>query len=281
MYPLHHYGWSDLRALRSGRYKVIDAPRPELYDVDRDPNESHEPLRRAAGARRSHDRAAARRWRAGFTKTAAAHAGRRRRSRSARAARGARLRRLVRRHRLGPAHRARRSQGQDRPVQQAGHRDRPVQGTRAGDAEPSFAQVIALLNEVLARGSRRSSTPGSCSGTQYLAHGEPEKAVEHFKQTLKLEAGLRPRRVQPRAGVPPDGRRRGGAGGVRALPDARSEGPVRPLPDGRDLARSRRSAARRGAVPPGARDRSHTSPRRRTRSASSRSSGAIRRRPSG
>src|SRR4026208_823276 len=39
MYPLHHYGWSDLRALRSGRYKVIDAPRPELYDVDRDPGE--------------------------------------------------------------------------------------------------------------------------------------------------------------------------------------------------------------------------------------------------
>ena len=37
MYPLHHYGWSDLHALRSGRYKVIDAPRPELYDVDRDP----------------------------------------------------------------------------------------------------------------------------------------------------------------------------------------------------------------------------------------------------
>ena len=39
MYPLHHYGWSDLRALRSGRYKVIDAPRPELFDIDRDPNE--------------------------------------------------------------------------------------------------------------------------------------------------------------------------------------------------------------------------------------------------
>jgi tetratricopeptide (TPR) repeat protein len=39
MYPLHHYGWSDLRALRAGRYKVIDAPRPELYDLDRDPGE--------------------------------------------------------------------------------------------------------------------------------------------------------------------------------------------------------------------------------------------------
>src|SRR4029079_1957452 len=40
MYPLHHYGWSDLHALRAGRYKVIDAPRPELYDVDRDPGET-------------------------------------------------------------------------------------------------------------------------------------------------------------------------------------------------------------------------------------------------
>jgi arylsulfatase A-like enzyme/Tfp pilus assembly protein PilF len=40
MYPLHHYGWSDLRALRTGRYKVIDAPRPELYDLARDPGET-------------------------------------------------------------------------------------------------------------------------------------------------------------------------------------------------------------------------------------------------
>ena len=40
MYPLHHYGWSDLRALRSGRYKLIDAPRPELYDIERDPQEA-------------------------------------------------------------------------------------------------------------------------------------------------------------------------------------------------------------------------------------------------
>jgi arylsulfatase A-like enzyme/Tfp pilus assembly protein PilF len=40
LYPLHHYGWSDLRALRAGRYKVIDAPRPELYDVDDDPTET-------------------------------------------------------------------------------------------------------------------------------------------------------------------------------------------------------------------------------------------------
>ncbi len=39
MYPLHHYGWSELKSLRSGRFKLIDAPRPELYDLEQDPRE--------------------------------------------------------------------------------------------------------------------------------------------------------------------------------------------------------------------------------------------------
>jgi arylsulfatase A-like enzyme/Flp pilus assembly protein TadD len=51
--PLIHYGWSDLRALRDGRWKYILAPRPELYDLDRDPGERHnlveqEPVRARA-----------------------------------------------------------------------------------------------------------------------------------------------------------------------------------------------------------------------------------------
>ncbi len=37
--PLVHFGWSDLRAVRDGRWKYILAPRPELYDLDRDPKE--------------------------------------------------------------------------------------------------------------------------------------------------------------------------------------------------------------------------------------------------
>ncbi len=51
MYPLHHYGWSDLRAMRSGRFKVIDAPRPELYDIETDPGEQTDiyQQRRAVG----------------------------------------------------------------------------------------------------------------------------------------------------------------------------------------------------------------------------------------
>jgi tetratricopeptide (TPR) repeat protein len=51
--PLLHYGWSDLRAVRDGRWKYILAPRPELYDLERDPGElqnlvSTEPQRAAA-----------------------------------------------------------------------------------------------------------------------------------------------------------------------------------------------------------------------------------------
>jgi arylsulfatase A-like enzyme/Tfp pilus assembly protein PilF len=37
--PLVHYGWSDLRTVRDGRWKFILAPRPELYDLQRDPGE--------------------------------------------------------------------------------------------------------------------------------------------------------------------------------------------------------------------------------------------------
>ncbi|HEY7474502.1 MAG TPA: sulfatase [Vicinamibacterales bacterium] len=38
MYPLQH-GWSALQSVRQGRYKFIEAPRPELYDLVGDPGE--------------------------------------------------------------------------------------------------------------------------------------------------------------------------------------------------------------------------------------------------
>ena len=49
VYPRFHFGWSDLRTLRAGRYKYIEAPRPELYDLEKDPNETTNilPQRRA------------------------------------------------------------------------------------------------------------------------------------------------------------------------------------------------------------------------------------------
>jgi arylsulfatase A-like enzyme/thioredoxin-like negative regulator of GroEL len=39
--PRIHYGWSDLRSIRDGRWKFILAPKPELYDLERDPRELH------------------------------------------------------------------------------------------------------------------------------------------------------------------------------------------------------------------------------------------------
>jgi Flp pilus assembly protein TadD len=37
--PLLHFGWSDLRVVREGRWKYIQAPRAELYDLASDPGE--------------------------------------------------------------------------------------------------------------------------------------------------------------------------------------------------------------------------------------------------
>jgi tetratricopeptide (TPR) repeat protein len=39
LYPLENFGWSPLFSLRSGPYKYIRAPKPELYDITRDPGE--------------------------------------------------------------------------------------------------------------------------------------------------------------------------------------------------------------------------------------------------
>jgi choline-sulfatase len=37
-YPLH-FGWAPLRSMRTGGFKFIEAPKPELYDLRRDPGE--------------------------------------------------------------------------------------------------------------------------------------------------------------------------------------------------------------------------------------------------
>jgi arylsulfatase A-like enzyme len=37
--PQLYMNWAPLRSLSDARYKLIDAPRPELYDLDRDPSE--------------------------------------------------------------------------------------------------------------------------------------------------------------------------------------------------------------------------------------------------
>lgn len=38
-YPRFHYGWSELKGIVDGRFKLIIAPAPELYDLEKDPDE--------------------------------------------------------------------------------------------------------------------------------------------------------------------------------------------------------------------------------------------------
>src|SRR4030095_8258542 len=38
-FPRLHFGWSELRAVRTDRMHFIEAPRPELYDLASDPQE--------------------------------------------------------------------------------------------------------------------------------------------------------------------------------------------------------------------------------------------------
>jgi tetratricopeptide (TPR) repeat protein len=49
-FPRYHFGWQHLRAARDGRYKYIDAPEPELYDLAADPGETRN-IYKSHGAR--------------------------------------------------------------------------------------------------------------------------------------------------------------------------------------------------------------------------------------
>ncbi|MDA2933429.1 sulfatase-like hydrolase/transferase [Acidobacteria bacterium AH-259-D05] len=40
LYPFRSFGWHDLKAYRTGRYKYIEAPKPEFYDLEKDPGET-------------------------------------------------------------------------------------------------------------------------------------------------------------------------------------------------------------------------------------------------
>jgi choline-sulfatase len=39
-YPRYHFGWQHLRGMRDGKQQFIEAPQPELYDLEKDPGEA-------------------------------------------------------------------------------------------------------------------------------------------------------------------------------------------------------------------------------------------------
>lgn len=184
MYPLYHYGWSDLRALRSGRYKVIDAPRPELYDIDRDPQETTNiyAARRDLGDRML---AHLRSMEAGFHKTDAAEP-------QASVDPEARERLAA----LGYVGSFVATES-DKRTDRADPKDKIDIFNKLGEAteiarnsgpddKSAFERVIALVDQILSRDPEVIDA-WFMKGTQYMTHGQPEKAVEYFKHTLSLK----------------------------------------------------------------------------------------------
>jgi hypothetical protein len=41
-FPRIHFGWSELSSLIEGRWHYIEAPRPEIYDLEADPSETND-----------------------------------------------------------------------------------------------------------------------------------------------------------------------------------------------------------------------------------------------
>ena len=176
---------------------MIDAPRPELYDVDRDPNETTNLFaeRQALGDRMI---AQLRTLESGFTKVVAAMP-------AADVDPEARER-LAALGYVGTfvANASDPRTGRADPKDKIGLFNKLNEATdvskdRDDDAEGSFAHVIALLTEVIHEDPQVIDA-WFMRGTKYLAHGDLEKAVEDFKKTLS-QAGLRPCRVEPGAGL--------------------------------------------------------------------------------
>jgi choline-sulfatase len=184
LYPLHHYGWSDLRALRSGRYKVIDAPRPELYDLERDPSEATNVFdsRRQLGDRMITQLRA---MESRFARTEAALP-------AADVDPEARQRLAA----LGYVGsfvatsadaRTNRADPKDK-ISVFNKLGRATEMTKEADddGESQFPQVVALLEDIL-RSDPEVIDAWFMLGTQHMTHGQPEKAVQYFKKTLELK----------------------------------------------------------------------------------------------
>ena len=184
MYPLHHYGWSDLRALRAGRYKVIDAPRPELYDLDQDPREATNlyEQRRSLGDGMI---AQLRRREQGFQKIEAPlPAGDIDPEARARLAALGYVGSFV-------ANASDPRTGRADPKDKIGMFNKLGQAmelSKEGEDEPDdiFNQVIGLLNEVV-KEDPQVIDAWFMMGTQHLKQRRPKEAVEFFKKTLELK----------------------------------------------------------------------------------------------
>ena len=188
-YPRYHYGWSELTAVRDGRYKFIAAPRRELYDIEADPGETARSLARRTRAWPTRSSARLRDMAARTAAPAAPQQPARRRSGGRGAAARARLRR--------------------RPASaRATLADRP-----RGDPKDK----IASLQPAEARRAATRSTGRLDDGDRQGPRGagrrsRGDRGATRCSATCTVKAGRRhrrDRRLQAGAGDRPGARRRG------------------------------------------------------------------------
>jgi len=175
MYPRIHLGWSDLASIVDATHHYIDAPRPELYDLAKDPREMQNVLsdnRRVYAAMRSevqtHDRTltppanvdpeeAAKLAALGYLGSSSTTAG------------GAKL-----------------------PDPKDGIHDleRTAQATSLM-SRGQYAEAVAILREVLARNASFADA-WTRLGRALDAMGRPEEALEAYKKTIEVAPMLAP-----------------------------------------------------------------------------------------
>ena len=270
VYPRYHFGWSDLRALTAGRYKYIDAPRPELYDLAGRPERVEEPVSGAQGARRS-DGAGAGRARSGHEgERVGVEAGRRGRSRRARAARRARLRRHDRQRRRPPT-----ATGLADPKDKIQLFNLMTQARETSRHDKKSDDGLHALERVVAEDPKVIDA-WFMLGNEYYRQARVRAGDHPVQARARAQAGLRSRRHQHGERLPRARARQGGDDRVPPVHGARSEERADPLRSGADPDRQRVDRRGRDRAREGARRSSRSWPPRATRSASWRSSAATR-----
>ncbi len=175
MYPRIHLGWSDLVSLIDATHHYIDAPRPELYDLERDPRETRNVLadnRRVYASMRAevltHDRSL----------TAPVNVD------PEEAAKLAAL------GYLGSSSTA--AAGSKLPDPKDGIQDlERIDATSRLTAQGKYREAVAVLREVLARNESYADAWTRLAKT-LEDMGRPEEALEAYKKTMEVAPMLAP-----------------------------------------------------------------------------------------
>ena len=210
VYPRYHYGWSDLRSLTSDRFKFIDAPRPELYDLAQDPARRATSTTSGGRSPIAWRRSSARPTRRRVAVTPAADVDPDTRARLA--ALG-----YVGTFVATPA--ADRSQLAD-PKDKIDLFNLVIDAREQIHDEHDSEGGLQALRQVVARDPQVVDA-WLMMGNEYSRRREFSRALDAFQRALALEAGLRPRGLQPGQRLPDDRQGRRGAGRLPAAAGAR------------------------------------------------------------